>query len=144
FLLFAGIFDQKDFRQLKHVATLDHKGAVLCLAMSPTGKFLISGGDDPQLTGGMAVLWDVEKRMEIFRLTDFRFRVFGVSFSPDGKQFATASGDGKVILWKTSNGKKLTALQSNNGFRSVVFVRKDLLATRDFGEFPRYWDLKDI
>src|SRR5262249_27752592 len=45
---------------------------------------------------------------------------------------------------KTSNTNKLSTLASSNGFRSVVFVNNNLLATRDFGESPKYWDLKDI
>ena len=46
-------------------------------------------------------------------------RVFGCSFSPDGKQLATCSGDG-VRLWEVESGRALRHLPGVHG-RSVAF-----------------------
>ncbi len=55
------------------------------------------------------------------RLTQHTSTVFSVSFSPDGKTIATASGDGTIKLWGL-NGQELQTLKADGyGVYSVSF-----------------------
>jgi len=64
-----------------------HSNRVLSVAFSPRGRLLLSGSTDRT-----ARLWDVDAQREIHRFT-FTNTVEAVAFSPDGKQFAIATGN---------------------------------------------------
>jgi DNA-binding beta-propeller fold protein YncE len=77
------------------------------LAFSPDGRYLAAG-----LLGanGLRVYDRQRQWSEVFRDTDYRDRIWGVTFSADG-QLATASYDGKVRLY-------------DRAFRQVVAEQK--------------------
>ena len=45
------------------------------------------------------VVWDVESGTEICRYVDGRYKVFGISFCPDGKHVALAMDNGTIRIW---------------------------------------------
>ncbi|MCJ8279767.1 MAG: hypothetical protein MJK14_07525, partial [Rivularia sp. ALOHA_DT_140] len=53
-------------------------------------------------------LWDIATGLEITTLNGHSAIVNSVNFSPDGKTIASASGDGKVILWNFDLEKLLS------------------------------------
>ena len=71
-----------------------HSAAVNCVAFSPDGKVIASGGGD-----GLVKFWDVATGQELFTLTGHRQYVTTLAFSADGKQLASAGWDGKVRVW---------------------------------------------
>jgi WD40 repeat protein len=83
-----------------------HRFHIQCLAFSPDGKTLASGGRD-----GKVKLWDVATGKNI---ADFQAHsrdargakgmVAGVAFSPDGKTLATCGNDRTVKLWDVTTG----------------------------------------
>jgi serine/threonine protein kinase/WD40 repeat protein len=70
-----------------------HKDKVLCLAISPDGKHIATGGADATVR-----VWEAATGREVKRSTEHQGPVHGVAFSPDGKTVASC-GDG-IRLWE--------------------------------------------
>ncbi len=86
-----------------------HPGGSVCLAFSPDGSTLASGGYDRS-----AAIWDVASWTLRRRLQDHNLPVYAVAFSPDGQILAAGEGDyrhldqpGHVKLWDVSSGDNL-------------------------------------
>ena len=67
-------------------------------------------------TEGVAKLWDPDSEAEPKILRGHSYHVYGVSYSPDGKQLATASLDRQVILWDVESGAVLKRLRGHEGW----------------------------
>ena len=103
-------------------------GRVGCLAFSPDGKSLVSGGLD-----GSIRLWDLKTGKGTIVKRTFRnaIAVHDVAFRPDGKSFAAAYG--VIQIWDARSGKGLGYLPDVvNRVWSLAFTPdgKTLIAAR--------------
>ncbi len=99
-----------------------HAAVVHALAFSPDGERLVTGARD-----GTVKVWETATGKELLELKGLPAIARGVVFSPDGKRIAagccSASGEGKSIVWNSSDGTHLATFLcgGNRGFLSVAF-----------------------
>lgn len=67
--------------------------------LNPISDRVTAAGDNT------AIVWDAAKR-ERMHVLEHDTAVYAASISPDGKQIATASGEGVVAIWNTHDGAK--------------------------------------
>jgi WD40 repeat protein len=93
-----------------------HTAQITSLAVSPDGKFLLTGSLDDS-----AGLWDTATGTRVRRLEQ-PDQVTGVAFSPDGKYLLTGSPDMIVRLWDAASGSLIRSYTGAQGaINSVVF-----------------------
>ncbi len=89
---------------------LEHKGPVMCLALSRDGSRLLSGGYDKTLC-----LWDMGTRQLIRHLPHDSATPASVSISPDGLQAASGAADGQIHVWDLNSGAELHVFAGHEG-----------------------------
>jgi len=94
---------------LELVQTLEgHNGGVGCVAVSPSGSHLASGGYDEKV-----MIWSEPgeggewARVQV--LEDQTGGILAVCFSPDGKQLATGGGDKSIKTYSFNEGSAILA-----------------------------------
>lgn len=122
----------------------EHSAAVLCVAVSPNGKFGASGSSDKTVH-----IWNLESGKPVNVLQGHTGRVLGISFSHDSRMLASKSADGTVRLWRLDIEKPtpVTIMKEpsseQGGTGGVAFhPKKYFLALRDDEDFSiRIWKL---
>lgn len=80
----------------RKIRTLNaHADAVLTLAFSPDGRYLVSGGYD-----GATKLWDIQSMSEVMTLDHGQRPIYAVAFSPDGQYILSAGEHQQIVLWQ--------------------------------------------
>lgn len=77
-----------------------HTGGVDCVAFSPDGKRIVSGGADQTLK-----VWDADKGSETLALKGHTREVTCVAFSPDGQRIVSGSSD-NTNVWDASRAAR--------------------------------------
>ncbi len=83
-----------------------HSKAVFALAVTPDGKFLVTGGEDRTVR-----VWEIGSGKQIRVFPGHLDRVISVAVRPDGKQIASGSDDGAVRLWDLNTSDDHLAMQ---------------------------------
>ncbi len=118
-----------------------HANAVLDLAFSPNGKWLISSSG---VTDNNAIIWDVGGKRLLHRLQGHRDMINGARFTPDGERAVTASLDQTLRLWSVADGtliKEMTG-HKNKLFSLAVSSMDGAIASGDLSGEIRLWDGK--
>ncbi len=87
----------------------------LCLAFSPYGKRLLSGGGD-----GTIKIWDASQKQDSHTFKGHRNGIHSVRFSPDGKRIASAGRDDTIRIWDADTGAEKLILEGHS--RDVLCV----------------------
>src|SRR5262245_10251286 len=58
----------------------------------------------------------------ITSLRGHREAVYGIAFTPDGKQLLTASGDPSIKVWDAATGKEIKTFAGQSGHRQLVLA----------------------
>jgi WD40 repeat protein len=102
----------------EQLAVLRSSQGVFCLAFSPNGTVLATGG-----SGHVINLWDVASGRELASLLGHRGGIHQVVFSPDGKTLASFGPDRTVRLWHVATRRELfTLLQDRGHVKWIQFV----------------------
>jgi WD40 repeat protein len=105
-----------DTKTCEVVRTMEsHSTCLFTVQFSPNGRRLVASGGminprvnqpgKPNLPGEVT-MWDVDSGQEVWTMQDFKFAVYGVAFSPDGRRLAIGA-DGTVQIL---DGTPLAAL----------------------------------
>lgn len=126
-----------DFRtQGSPLGLTGHRGAVQALAFQSLGEVLVSGGAE-----GHVILWDAASGdLRDFLLAGHPGRVHGVTFSPDDRYVAAATGQG-LFLWDLSQSPvPYQVLAEGRDLLSVTLSRsgEQLFAGTDAGDILRF------
>ena len=109
-----------------------------CIAFSPDGRYVASGGFDYVVR-----IWEATTGQLLPHSHDHKWPILGVAFSPDGKQLASASGDRTVRIWDWSTGDVIKVLGPGHAARvqSVAFSRDGKwLASASWDRTIKVWD----
>ena len=127
-----------------------HDDIIHQIAFSPDSKTLISVGYDKKVK-----LWDVSSLQKPWQqwqdsilknpkvLNEHSDSVYGITFSPDGKLFATAAADRAVKVWRTEGTKLLYTLGESTDWVYAVAWSPDgkHLAAAGVDKSIRVWKL---
>ena len=110
--------------------TLSELGFPVAVALSPDGKYLLTG-HMPLGVGGQLkkkakmLLWDAatgEIMRTVIASEGFPVMVPSVAFSPDGKYALSGGSDGTVRLWDIFSGAEIKRLNAHTGSGGTFFV----------------------
>ena len=99
---------------------LRHRSGISCLAYSPNGRFLISGGDD-----GVVSVWDAQTGQARRKLTGPWDRMLSLAVSNDGQFLAGGTREGKVLLWRLFESDQPTILLDEQHYPMLVAFAHD-------------------
>lgn len=77
-----------------------HNEVVLALAISPDGRWAISGSYSHEV-----ILWDLGRGKLIQRLMGHAAAVTSVAFSPDRELIGSADANGMILIWQRRTGE---------------------------------------
>ena len=136
-----------EWGRLKHLCSfaqnnLSTNGPVDAVAISPDGKFLLSGRWDNK-----SRIWDLSNQKLVHELPQEGLYIHSVAWSPDQSIVATAGSDqsGFIQLWTADGGELLSKF--NGHTEPVVSVKfspnGDWLLTCSYDETARLWNIEN-
>ena len=114
-----------------------HSKWVYCVAFSPDGKWLATGGWDRRIK-----LWEATTGREHSTISAHDGFVLDVAFSPDSRSVASTSEDRSVRLWEVPTGGRLGVLHGHTDFVQTVAFAPDgrEMATGGVEGTMKIWD----
>jgi WD40 repeat protein len=124
-----------------------HTGPVRSVALSPDGRYALSGGGLQQGDRTMR-LWDVATGKEFRQFMGHTGPIQSVAFSPDGRQALSGCRDHLIRLWDVESGKLVRVFAGQlfaghtDVVNSVTFSPDGRLAlSGSFDKTLRLWDV---
>jgi len=101
-----------------------HASAVVCVAASPDGKTLVSGGADSTIR-----VWDPATGELKRTIANHGDRVNALAWSPDGKFLASGSRDRTLRVWQPEIGRLVRFVKHDAEILDVAFPDAIITAT---------------
>jgi WD40 repeat protein len=91
----------KEFKQ--------HQRRILSLAVSPDGRYIVSGAAE-----GETLLWNIEQGTVEKELIGQTERVLALAFSSDGSRIISGADQGRILAWDTASGAVVRQFENTN------------------------------
>jgi WD40 repeat protein/tetratricopeptide (TPR) repeat protein len=117
---------------------------VLCVAFSPDGARIVTGGTTDSSTGEASV-WDARTGAELLQLKGHTGQVMSASFSPDGTRIITGSEDGTALVWDARTGMPRLELEGTKHSTCAAFSPDGTRIVTGGGQVPgeaTVWDAR--
>lgn len=122
-----------DTLALRHHLPDAHSLSVFCVAYSPDGRFLLTGGRDAMLK-----VWDLGDNLALLSQQPAHLATVNhLAFSPDGRLFATAGRDRAVKIWSAADFQLLKVLDARryglhrNSVNRLIWLPEVLVSASD-------------
>jgi WD40 repeat protein len=125
-----------------------HTWTVNSASFSPDGKRVVTGDTDQTGIYGTAKVWDAKTGAEVLTLKGHTgkasAKVLAVSFSPDGSQVVTGSGDGIARVWDAKSGAEVFTLKGHivQVISASFSPDGERILTESFDGTAKVWDAK--
>ncbi len=116
-----------------------HTGWVWAVAVTPDGRYALSGSDD-----GTVKVWDLESGQLLRSLEGHIDGVNAVAVTPDGRYALSGSDDRTVKVWDLESGQLLRSLEGHTGAVNAVAVTPDgrYALSGSWDRTVKVWDLE--
>jgi WD40 repeat protein len=108
-----------------------------CVAFSPNGRVLASGGRDDKIR-----FWDPATGKEVRSFAVNKQGLNAIAFSRDGALLASAGQDPEIIVWRMASGEELYKVKCRDPLTSIAISPDGkLVASGDQNNAVRVWDV---
>lgn len=114
-----------------------HESTVISIAISPDGKYLISGGDDFNIK-----LWNIETGECLKTFNGHSDRITSLNFINDGKYFISGSNDFSIKLWDISSDSFLREFKGHHGYINSLCSSKSFFISGSADKTIKLWSLE--
>ena len=93
-----------------------HSDEVSCLSLSSDGRYLASGQITYMGFTADIIVWDLESRTMVHRMSLHKVKVQALTFSHDGKYLASLGGqdDNSLVIWDVETGNAICGSPTSN------------------------------
>lgn len=120
----------------RRLATFEY-GHLLALAVSPSGRWIVSGGSD-----GKIKVWDAITLRETLSINAYAKQVTAVTVSAYEEKIVSSGTDGVIRIWSARDGQLLASFHGHKGAVNSLAVSIDgrLIISGSADRSIRVWD----
>jgi WD40 repeat protein/serine/threonine protein kinase len=101
----------------------EHVNAVEDVAISPDGKYALSGGCmDMPCSSSEIILMNLEENRVVYRREAHDGPLLALAFSPDGSVALSGGVNGEILLWDVQDGTILHQYEARSGIQDLAFT----------------------
>jgi WD40 repeat protein len=100
-----------------------HQGSVICVAWSPDGTQLVSGGGNQG--SGELYVWDARSGERMSILQGLTGAVYAVAWHPVGKLLISGGSDGRLCWWDLPSGACVRVREAHQGIVQALKASPD-------------------